>query len=61
MLFSFLSFFPLLLEGGGVLCGDIRITNPDELIEVSNNLSGEMSYEKVTVFLDSDLDFSGKP
>lgn len=51
--------FPLLL-GGGVLCGDLRIASVNDLVTFSNNVNKGSSYEGTTVFLDSDINFSGK-
>lgn len=58
---SFL-FLSLLLSLLGVSFGNIRIGihSADELIEFSNNVSSGTTYSGTTVFLDSDLMFSGQ-
>ena len=49
-----------------ILCGyaatgaEIRIKSADELIQFSNSVNGGTNYTGYTVFLDSDLDFTGK-
>ena len=43
-----------------VIGGELRITSADAFIEFSNSVNDNVSYYGSTVFLDSDLDFSGK-
>ena len=50
----------MLLLGGGVLCGELRINSADELVEFSNNVNSGTNYSGTTVFLDSDIDLNGK-
>ena len=50
----------MLLVGGGVLCTEVRIKSTDGLIEFSINVNSGTNYSGTTVFLDSDIDFSGK-
>ena len=57
---SFLTSMMLLSEGGGVLCSELIIHNTNELINFSNNVNSGTNYSGTTVFLDSDIDFSGK-
>ena len=51
---------PLLLWGECALCAELRINSADELIGFSENVSKGVDYSEITVFLDSDIDFSGK-
>ena len=48
------------LLGEGVLCDELRINNADEFIEFSKNVSSGARYKRVTVFLNSDIDFTEK-
>ena len=57
-----LSFAPLLLL---LLCGathgpEYHIQNADQLIAFSNSVNNGNMYSGTTVFLDSDIDFTGK-
>lgn len=52
--------FALLLGGGRVLCEELRINNADDLIRFSVNVNSGMNFKGITVFLDSDIDLSGK-
>ena len=48
------------LGGVGVLCGEVRINTADELVEFSNNVNKGTNYLGTAVFLESDIDLSGK-
>ena len=56
--FVFLVFH--LLCGGVVICDNVRIKNVDEFVQFKNNVNNGTNYEGTTVFLESDIDFSGK-
>ena len=55
-----LSLVLLLLLGGRGFCEELRIKSADELIDFSSNVNNEANYSGTTVFLDSDIDFSGR-
>ena len=50
----------LFLGGWSVLCEEHRISNSDELIEFSNSVNDGTNFKGTTVFLNSDIDLSGK-
>ena len=45
----------------GVVGEELRITSVDEFIEFKSNVRSMTNYSGTTVFLDSDLDFTGRP
>ena len=60
LLFLLTGLGSLLNGGGGVLCYEFRIDSADSFIAFSTNRTRDMLFAKATVFLDSDIDFSGK-
>ena len=44
----------------GVIGAELRITSVDEFIQFKNNVNRGANYSGMTVFLDSDMDFTGK-
>ena len=45
---------------GGALSAEVRINSVDEFIQFKDNVNSGTNYERTTVFLDSDLDFTGR-
>ena len=52
--------FILVLLVNAVVGEEVRITNVDEFIQFKDNVNGGANYSGTTVFLESDLDFTGK-